>query len=191
MSIGGPIRLAAMPGIRARRTCALALAACALALTACGGDEEGTIPQEPGQQLLAQLQAVRQAIDSGQCDAAQASAVELATNLSALPEDVDPAVRAALVDAGANLTALAGDPTQCEEPDVGTTDVAEPTTTTETTTTETTTDEEPEEPDEEPEDDSGGEPPADTPGKGDPGGPKGDGEGCEGGSSGGIGAEDG
>ena len=189
MSVGGPIRLAAMPGIRARRTCALALAACALALTACGGGEEGTIPQEPGQQLLAQLEAIQQAIDSRQCAAAQASAIEFAANVSALPEDVDPAVRAALVDAGANLTALAGDPTQCEEPEIGTTDVAEPTTTTETTTTETTTDEEHEEPEEKPDEDSGGEPPAETPGKGDPGGPKGDGEGFEGGSSGGIGAE--
>ena len=177
-----------MPGIRARTTCALAVAACVFAFGACGNDDESTIPREEGEVLLAQLAAIEDAVGNGLCEAARSSAVEFATAVSELPEEVDPEVRAALVEASANLAELADDPTQCKSADTGTTDVVEPTTppttstTTTSSTTEETTTEEPEE--EEPEDKPGNGPPDTPPGHDD----SGDG-GSDGGSSGGIGTD--
>lgn len=170
-----------MPGIRARTTCALALAACALALGACGNDDEGTIPREQGEVLLAQLAAVEDAVDNGLCDAARSSAVEFAAAVSELPEDVDADVRAALVEASANLAELADDPSQCTPADTGTTDVVEPTTTptTSSTTSSTTEETTTEEHEEEPEDRPGKGPPETPPGHDDSGD----------GSSGGIGTD--
>ena len=176
-----------MPGIRARTTCALAVAACALAFGACGNDEEGTIPREEGELLLAQLAAIEDAVDNRLCDAARSSAVEFAATVGELPEDVDPEVRAALVEASANLANLADDPTQCTPVDTGTTDVAEPTTTsttsstTSSTTEETTTEEHEDEPEDKP-----GHGPPDTPPGQDYSGGGGD---SDEGSSGGIGTD--
>ena len=179
-----------MPGTRARIACAAAVAACAVALAACGGGDEGTIPRDQGETLLAQLDAIQQSTENLQCDAAQATADEFVATVNALPDEVDKDVRAKLLQAAQNLEELAADPTQCREPDTGTTDVettteettTEPTTSTTSTTEETTTDEETTG-----EPSTGGEPPADTPGNGNPGG--GSGEDFEGGgSSGGIGA---
>lgn len=179
-----PNRLAPMPGFRAYR--ALAAAACALFLAACGG-EEGTIPQDPGEKLLAQLQAIDEAVNNGQCEAAVATAVEFAETVNNLPEDVDPEVREGLVDASLNLRTLTDDPEQCREPDAGTTDASAPVpettseTETEPTTTETTTEEEEPPP---ADDGQGNGPPPETPGAGTPGAGSDDG-----GSSGGIGSE--
>ena len=188
-----PNRLAAMPGKGARATCASAVAACALLLAACGGEDEGTIPQEQGATLLAQLDALESSVETGDCDAAEATADEFAANVNALPGEVPQDVRGALIKASANLEELAADPTQCKEPELGPTDTetTTPTTTesttsstTSSTTEDTTTDEEPAPPE-----DPGGGPPADTPGNSDPGGGSGDDfEG--GGSSGGIGADE-
>ena len=187
MTAEGPNRLAAMPVKRAIR--ALAALACALTIAACGGEDEGTIPDEQGQQLLSQLGAIQDAVDVD-CAAARASAVEFASSVDKLPEEVDTEVRKALSEGSQRLVALTEDPEQCKEPDIGTTDVettTEPTTTTTSTTSSTTTTEETTT-EEEPPTDSGGGPPEDTPGNGNPGG--GNFEGGSDGSSGGIGTGD-
>ena len=187
-----PNRLARMPGTRARSTCAAAIAACALTLAACGGDDEGTIPREQGETLLAQLAEVERSVDTRNCDAARATADEFVATVSGLPAEVGQDVKAKLLEAGKQLEELAADPTQCEEPDTGTTDTGttSTTSTTETTSTtdDTTTDETTTHETTEPPSDPGG-PPEDTPGNGDPGGPGDSDDDFEGGgSSGGIGA---
>lgn len=189
MSRRTPTRLAAMPGIRARLTCALAVAAGAFLLAACGGGEDGTIPQDAGDQLLARLASIEEAVNSGNCETARIDAVELTGAVNSLPDDVDPEVKQGLIQAAAQLQKLTEDPTQCVEPDTGTTDVIETTTSTSSSTTSTTesttstTHEETTDPD--------AGPPADTPGNGNPGGPNSPGgDDFEGGSSGGIGADE-
>ena len=188
MSRRTPTRLAAMPGIRARLTCALAVAAGASLLAACGGGEDGTIPQDAGDQLLARLASIEEAVNSGDCETARVDAIELTGTVNTLPDDVDPEVKKGLIQGAAKLQELTEDPTQCVEPDIGTTDVTESTTTSSSTTsttesTTTTTDEETTDPD--------AGPPADTPGNSDPGGPNSSGgDDFEGGSSGGIGADE-
>lgn len=195
MTLRTPNTLAAMPGKGARPICAAAAMACAFLLTACGGDDEGTIPPDAGQTLIAQLQEIEDEVNQANCDAAQVTASEFAATVDSLPQSVDPEVRRALDDASAQLETLTNDPDQCLEPEIGTTDTATSTTATEettsptTTTTEETTTGEDEETDEHEE--TGGGPPADTPGQGDPGGGSGSGNDFEGGgSSGGIGTED-
>jgi hypothetical protein len=182
--------LGPMPGIRATSG-ALAVVACAVGLAACGGDEDdGPIPQDAGDALIAQLDQIESAVEEGACDAAQATALEFAQGVNDLPPEVSGELRERLVEASANLEELSQ--TQCEVPDTGTTgETGEvpttPTTTpttTETTTTDTTTEEPPPEPDDsDDEDDRTVEP-----GGGNAGGGSGD-EGGSGGDSGGIGSD--
>jgi hypothetical protein len=121
-----------MPGIRAF---ASALAAvCAVGLPACGSDDEGTIPQENGQAMLAQLDDVEQAVEAQDCDTARSAAVGLTDQVDALPADVDPELRDALVEASNQLVALTQDPEQCTPVETGASDdltEEEPDTTTE------------------------------------------------------------
>ena len=167
------------PNLRA----AALMAVCALALSACGDEEEGTIPAEPAQALQAQLDQIEASIDAGACDAAQTQALGFAQAVNELPADVDPRVRAQLVEAAGNLEALTG--IQCEPAATGATGEELPPPVENT---------EPDPPAEEPEielppadeskdkvKDKGSGPPEDTPGSGEPGGDGG------GGSSGGVG----
>ena len=120
-------RLACMPGIRSKTASALAAAALAAGIAACGGDDDGTIPRDQGERLLAQLDEIESAVDNGQCDVAQAVADSFAQDVDRLPEAVNGEVRGGLEEAGANLRDLADDPDQCEEPDISTTDIPPPT----------------------------------------------------------------
>ena len=184
-------RLARMPGIRA---IASALAAvCAVAgLAACGSDDEGTIPQENGQLMLAQLEDVEQAVDAQDCDTARSAAVGFTDQVDALPSEVDSEVRDALVEAGNQLVALTQDPEQCTPVDTGASDDA-----TQTEQPETEIPEEQEVPEEDTTDEE--TPPPDEGGDGNSGngnqgsgGNGGQSDGFEGGgdsSGGGIGSE--
>ncbi len=166
-------RLAAMRGTLRN---SLLMCAFALALAGCGSDD-GTIPPGDADNLLNQIDAVRDAVQEGDCDLAQSHAEELISQVDELPNDVDPEVAGALTKAAANLDDLAANPDQCTETGASGIPGAQPTETTdttetvepETTTTETTTtDEEPPEeetttieppPDDEPQEDPGQQPP--------------------------------
>jgi hypothetical protein len=141
----GLTTLAPMPG-RLRE--AVLAAVIASVLAGCGSDdEEGTIPPESSESMIAQLDAVEQSVASGDCDEATSRAEDLSDLVNDLPADVGIETKEALRGAAANLASLTADPAQCQpsgatgetgvEP---TTEETEPTT---TTTTETkTTDEE-------------------------------------------------
>jgi hypothetical protein len=90
--------------------------ACALALSACGGkDEEGTIPQDQADQIVALLDQLDQRVDDGNCVAAQATALEIVRRVEALPEEVDGELRETLVTGSDNLVSQSRDPDQCQE----------------------------------------------------------------------------
>lgn len=108
-------RLACVAGKRATLG-AMSTIACALALSACGGkDEEGTIPQDQGDQIVALLDQMDQRVDDGNCVAAQATALEIVRRVQALPEEVDGELREALVTASDNLVSQSRDSDQCQE----------------------------------------------------------------------------
>ena len=180
-----------MPG-RAQITLLAGL--CAAAIAGCGSDEAGTIPAQNSEQLTSLLDAIESDVATGDCDLAQQHAQEFVDNVNLLSADVDREVKGALQEAGARLSELSTDPSQCET--TGTTDLGgvEPAETTseppvtETSTTTTTTDEEPP-PEETGGDDGGQGPPETPPGQGGtPPGQEGSG-GDDGSSSGGIGGE--
>ena len=184
-------RLGSMPGIRATLG-ALAVVACAAGLAACGGDEEGgPIPQDAGETLIAQLDQIESAVQEGECDAAQTTALDFAQGVNDLPAEVSGELRTRLVEASANLEELSQ--TQCAAPATGatgetgavpTTTDTSTTSTTETTTTDTTTEEPPPEPDE---GDEGGDEQSGGGNAGGGSGAGGSGEGDD--SSGGIGSD--
>jgi hypothetical protein len=166
--------LASMKGVRPTASL-LAATACAAALIACGGDDEnGPIPADQGESLIAQLDHVQEQIEQGDCVGARSTAAGVASAVEQLPEAVGGELRETLVEASSNLQALAADPDNCKPADTGASGETDTvpseeaptttTTTTEETTTETTT--------EEPADDDGegNGPPPDTPGQGTPGG---------------------
>lgn len=132
-----------------RRRAAVVVAALALALAGCGGsdDDGGTIPAEKADDLIAQLEAVREAAGEGDCTTAGRAAEQFGTVVDSLPATVGVETKEALRSAGDNMAVLARDPAECEL--AGTTGLqgtqTTPTTTataTATTTTQTTTDEE-------------------------------------------------
>ncbi len=95
---------------------AMSTIACALAMSACGGkDEEGTIPQDQGDQIVALLDQLDQRVDDGNCVAAQATALEIVRRVEALPEEVDGELRETLVTASGNLVTQSRDSDQCQE----------------------------------------------------------------------------
>jgi hypothetical protein len=140
--------LGSMLGFRAAAG-ALALAACIVTLAACGGDEEGgPIPEDAGNELLGQLDAIESQVAAGECLEASETAAAFAESVDQLPPEVGGELRSQLVEASVNLEGLTEDDQQCRPPDTGATDAGEvvpetPTTTTETTTTDTTTEEPP------------------------------------------------
>ena len=150
------IRLAAMRGRTPKTLLACVLA---IAIAGCGGNDEGTIPSDQADQLLTQLDAMQNDIETGNCALIDDHAKSFAIRVSQLPEDVDPEVRKGLTEASAQVVDLSDEPGQCEtvtgasgpegaEEETTTTE-EEPTTTEEETTTTTTTDEEePTEPEE-------------------------------------------
>jgi hypothetical protein len=163
--------------MRGRLLISLLVCAFALGFSACGGDDDGTIPPDDADNLLNQVEAVKDAVDEGNCELAQDHAQELISVVNNLPNEVDSKVASELTKAASNLDELAADPTECvsgasgvtgpQTTDTTETDTTEPettepetTTTTTTTEEETTTEETPQEP----------EPPAGGGNQGDQGG---------------------
>jgi hypothetical protein len=108
-----PHRLARVLGKRAILG-AVAGVGCALAMNACGSDDDqGTIPQDQGTQIIALLDQLEQRVEDGSCDAAQATATEIGNRIQALPEQVDGELRRTLVTASGRLAEQTR--TQCEE----------------------------------------------------------------------------
>jgi hypothetical protein len=178
-----------------RRALALALAVVAMGVAACGSDEGGTIPSGDAEALLNQLDEVQASIEDGNCEIAQSQVGQLREQVNLLPKEVGAETKGALFRLVGNLEDLVEDPSQCREPDTGTTDLATtteeatttPATTAEDTTTTTTAVEEA--PPEQPEDEGTGLPP---PGNSDNGPPGPSGNPNQGGgddSGGGIGGD--
>lgn len=179
---GALTRLAAMPR---RLQISLLAPAAALALVGCGSGDDGTIPQENGNELLSLLETLQSSANSGDCESLAGLAAELQVQIQDLPAEVDPKVKTELLDAAANLAGLStDDPPECADSGATGEDGLETTTTStqETTTEEAPVEPTPEEPTEEesapsedeeadsPPQDDGAGPPSDTPGNGDPGG---------------------
>ena len=175
--------------------------ACALpaTLAGCGGGDDGTIPSGQSDELLRQLDAIQNDIQTGNCDLVDDHAQAFAAAVSALPDDVDPKVRQGLTEASTQVVELSQQPDQCETTTgaTGPEGVEETTTTEETTTedepTSTTEETTTTEPDEEAPPDDGSEddetnPPSDEPDISPAGGgpPGGGGAGGRGNSSGGL-----
>jgi hypothetical protein len=156
----------------------------ALALAGCGSGDDGTIPEENGNELLALLDAMQSDIDGGDCETIDDRAAQVQAQVQALPADVDPEVKTELLDAAAQLEFLSVDdpPEECVdsgatgESGVEPVDDAEPDAAAETPAEpaaeeEAPVEEEPattEEPAESPSQDNG--PPSDTPGNSGSGG---------------------
>jgi hypothetical protein len=156
--------------MRGRTHICLLVCGFALALAGCGSNNNGTIPPDEANNLLAVLAAVEKYADEGNCELAQSQAAEFISRVNALPNDVDNEVAGELTKAATNLDDLAAN--DCTEtgasgleevqPDTTATETTEPeTTVTETSTPEeeTTTEEPPaaeEQPEEEPQQPAGG-----------------------------------
>jgi hypothetical protein len=172
---GALTRLAAMLG--GTRLAALAATlALAAASAGCGGDGGGElIPPESADQMLTTAQQISDAVNSQDCDGAQASTTELRGLVDALPAETDDEIEDALdqmvsrVDEQLEADCVEEGTTDTEEEPTEpteTTETVEPTT---TTTVPTETDEAPTEPAPEEEDEA--PPPEQPPGEG--GGPQG------------------
>jgi hypothetical protein len=158
----------------------LALGAmCAFALAACGSDEDGTIPPQNAEAMLAALDDAQGEQETRDCAGLADAAGNLQSEVDGLPDGVDPEVRTALAEGAQNLQDLANDESKCEpagptgpsgqQQEETPTETVAPTTTTEETTTETTTTETQEE--------SGGPNGGPPPGAGPPEQPPGEGGG--------------
>jgi hypothetical protein len=161
VSLFSRTRLAAVP-TPGRRALSTALALAAAGLGACGS-EDGTIPPQDAEALLAQLEEVEAAVEDGNCTSAQTDVSQLTAEVNALPKEVGVETKDSLRRLSENLSELVNDPEQCDE-QTGATgetfeETTEPTTTTPTTETTTTTAEEEEAPPEQPEDEGTGVPP--------------------------------
>ena len=130
--------------------CALVLAA--LAASGCGGDRSNLIPSQRAQELTAQLDALQQQIDAGQCDGIAARVRVFHDDATTLPNAVDKRLRRRINDgvtslrknalttcrnAAAKLAAEQQDQTQSDTTPADTT-ATETTPTTRTETTPTT-----------------------------------------------------
>ena len=160
MTLFSRTRLAAVP-TPGRRVLPAALALAAIGLGACGS-EDGTIPAQEAEALLAQLEQVEAAVEDRRCTSAQTDVSQLTAEVNALPQEVGVETKDSLRRLAENLSELVNDPEQCLE-QTGATgetfeETTEPTTTTPTTETTTTTAEE-EAPPEQPDDEGTGVPP--------------------------------
>jgi hypothetical protein len=110
-------------------TLALALGlVCAVIVASCGGGG-GTLSGATAQQLLDALDQMQTDASSGDCSTVASSASNVASQVEAR-SNIDPKLKAALVEGFRNLATLANQPGGCESTTT--------TTTTETTTTDTT-----------------------------------------------------
>jgi hypothetical protein len=136
-------RLAAMPwGVR-KTSAAIGAVVLAVAVAGCGSDENGTIPPDASEDLIAQLDEVEQLVEQDNCAVAQSQAQQFRSSIDQLPAEVGTETKDELRQLADNLVSLAGNPDQCATPEegaTGETGVAEETPTTTTTTEQTTTD---------------------------------------------------
>lgn len=169
-----PSRLAAMPGARRRAILAVALAAALGALAGCGGSGgDGGIPPESADTMLAIADEIQAANDEGDCETAQRATTELRNEVDELGGGETKEALDAMVtrlDENIDEECAESGTTDEAEPETTTSVPVEPTTTTPTTTTTTTAppeDEEPETP-EQPQGEGGGPngPPQNPPGGG-------------------------
>ena len=142
-------RLAAMPFGPRKTLAALTAAALALAAAGCGSSDDKSIPPTSADQLLAQLDGVRDQVENGTCELAKSQAIQFKSSVDSLPSDVQADTKTDLNQLADNLIELADDPSQCEQEegasgpsgavtDETTTETSVPETT-QTTTEETTT----------------------------------------------------
>lgn len=94
---------------------ALAAGLAALALGGCGSDDGEPIPASSSQELLAQLEQIREAFNGRDCTTARSHAIELSRLVDRLPSDVVGYNE--LVQAGSNLNQLITD--QCNDSQSG------------------------------------------------------------------------
>jgi hypothetical protein len=117
-------------------TLALALGlVCAVMVASCGGGG-GTLSGATAQQLLDALDQMQTDASNGACSSVASSATNVASQVETR-SNIDPKLKAALVEGFRNLATLAGQPGGCEA--TTTTTTTTETTTSDTTPTETTT----------------------------------------------------
>ncbi len=104
-------RLARMPR-STRSALALALAAtAALAFSACGGEDAELLPGETAREINANLAAVKQLSDEGDCVGAESATQQVGEQIEAL-QGVDPELKRALEDGAGRLEEVIA---ACEE----------------------------------------------------------------------------
>ena len=88
--------------------------ACVAALAACGEEDEPepSIPPDAGTAIVEALDRVRERVESGDCDGAEATAQSVRDAIAALPAAVPDDLRQALVQGSDNL--IQRIPDQCE-----------------------------------------------------------------------------
>lgn len=118
----------------------------ALALVGCGSGDDGTIPEQSGNDLLTLLETLQNDVNGGDCETIPGLADQLQAEIQALPSDVDPEVKTELLDAAANLETLSVDPPECVESGATGETGLEPSTAEDPATPETPTEPIPEEP---------------------------------------------
>jgi hypothetical protein len=111
-------------------------ASLAVGLVSCGGrDEKGLLPGDTADQIVTNLDAVKQDAASGDCTGAAAEVAAIQEQIDNLPSDVDSRLRARLEEGAQNLANVVNSPGACETTVETTT---EPTSTEETSTSTTT-----------------------------------------------------
>jgi len=125
MTQDAPITLARM--LRPART-SLAILLClgAGTLAACGSGEDGTIPQDNSDAMLATLDQVEHAVEDGNCEIAANGVSQLNEQVNTLPKEAGVEVKEDLRRLVDNLDQQVNDPNQCEEPDTSKPDETEP-----------------------------------------------------------------
>lgn len=89
-------------------------AALGLGATSCGGEDAELLPGETAREITANLDAVEQLADEGDCEGAENAAAQVSEQVDALQE-VDPRLERALREGAARLEEVVS---ECEEPSV-------------------------------------------------------------------------
>jgi hypothetical protein len=105
--------------------------------TGCGGDRSNLIPSQRADQLVGQLDAIKEQVDSGQCDGLSQKIDAFHDDATSLTKPVDSRLRKRLNEGVRSLQAHAVD--NCEAVAQAQTDTQAETTPTDTTPTETQT----------------------------------------------------
>lgn len=92
------------------KTVALLLLLATMTLAACGGDDADLLPGRTAGEINANLDAVRQLSDEGDCVGAESAAQQVAEQVEAL-EEIDPRLKRALREGAARLQEVVG---ECE-----------------------------------------------------------------------------